>query len=57
MNVDKAVDIYTRQMHDFQKKLPSGFYDTISKKVQTVAAMKKSMLGVRKSMKIWSTPE
>ena len=58
VNVNKAVDICTRQMHEFQKKLPGGYYDTISKKVQTMAAMKKSInVGVRKSMTSWSTPE
>lgn len=43
VNVDKAVDIGTRQFKEFESKLPEGFYDTISMKVETMAVMKKSI--------------
>ena len=42
VNVDKAIDIGTRLMVEFVRKLPHGFYDTISMKVETMAATKKS---------------
>ena len=43
VNVDRAVEIGAQQMGEFERKLPGGFYDTISKKVQTMAVMKKSI--------------
>lgn len=40
MNVDKAIDIGTRQMEEFERKLPEGFYQM---KVETMAVTKKSI--------------
>ncbi len=34
VNVDKAVDIGTTQMKEFEEKLPGGFYETISMKLR-----------------------
>ncbi len=42
VNVDKAVDIGTTQMKEFEEKFPDGFYETISLKVETMAITKKS---------------
>ena len=42
VNVDEAIDIGTRQMKEFEESLPDGFYETISKKVETMAITKKS---------------
>jgi hypothetical protein len=43
VNVDKAIDIGTTQMNEFERKLTGGFYDTISMKVETMTVMKKSV--------------
>ena len=37
VNVDKTIDIGIRQMKDFEKNLPDGFYDSIPMKVVTMA--------------------
>ena len=42
-NVDKAVDIGTNQLKDFESKLPGGFHDTISMRDVTMLLMKKSI--------------
>ncbi len=42
VNVDKAVDIGTTQMKEFEEKFPDGFYETISLNVETMAITKKS---------------
>ena len=43
VNVDKAIDIGTRQMKEFERKLPDNFYESIPMKVMTMAATKKSL--------------
>ena len=43
VNVDKAIDIGTRQMEEFERKLSDGFYDSIAMKVKTMAVTKKSV--------------
>lgn len=43
VNVDRAVETGAQQMGEVERKLPGGFYDTISKKVQTMAVMKKEI--------------
>ena len=43
VNVDEAIDIGTRQMEEFERKLPDGFYDSIPMKVETMAVTKKSV--------------
>ena len=42
VNIDKVLDISTRQMNEFERKLPDGCYDTIKKEVETMAVTKKS---------------
>eukprot|EP00057_Strongylocentrotus_purpuratus_P006687 XP_011661161.1 PREDICTED: uncharacterized protein LOC105436849 isoform X1 [Strongylocentrotus purpuratus] len=46
VNVDRVVETGAQQMGEFERKLPGGFYDTISKKVQTMAVMKKSIFRI-----------
>ena len=43
VNIDKAIDIGTRQMKEFERKLPDNFYESIPMKVTTMAATKKSL--------------
>ena len=43
VNVDKAVDIGTKQLKEFESNLPGGFHDTISMRVVTMLLMKKSI--------------
>ena len=43
VNVDKAVDIGTKQPKEFESNLPGGFHDTISMRVVTMLHMKKSI--------------
>ena len=43
VNVDKTIDIGTRQMEEFERKLPDSFYESISKKIETMAITKKSL--------------
>ena len=44
VNVDKAIEIGTRELEQFERKLPQGFYDTIPKRVATIAVKKKSLI-------------
>ncbi len=39
----QVIDIGMKQMMEFESKLPQGFYDTIEKKVVSMAASKKSI--------------
>ena len=41
VNVDNAIAIGTKQLKEFESALPEGFHNTISKKVTTMATMKK----------------
>lgn len=43
VNVDNTVEIGTRQLEEFESKLPGGFYDVIPKKIETMAVTKKSV--------------
>ena len=43
VNVDETIDIGTRQMEEFESKLPDGFYDSIPMNVETMAVTKKSV--------------
>ena len=43
VSVDKAIEVGTRQMKEFERKLPDGFYESIPMKIETMAAMKKSL--------------
>lgn len=36
-NVDKPIEIDTRQMEEFKRKLPQRFHDITPKKIQTMA--------------------
>ena len=47
VNVDKTIDIGIRQMKDFEKNLPDGFYDSIPMKVVTMAATSGRYQGVQ----------
>ena len=41
VNVDKSIEIGNKQMKEYEKKWPTGFYDTIIKKqVETIAVTK-----------------
>ena len=41
VNVHNSIAIGKTQMEDFEAKWPKGFYDTITKKVVTMAVTKK----------------
>ena len=43
VNVEQAVEIWKAQMISFENALPTGFYETISKKVVTMNSTKKSI--------------
>lgn len=43
VNVERAVEIGTLQMNGFQKSLPKGYYESIEKKVHTMAETKKGI--------------
>jgi len=41
VNVDETIDIGTRQMEEFESKLPDGFYDSVPMNAETMAMTKK----------------
>ena len=43
VRVDKAIEDGIRQMKEFEKKLPDGFYESIPMKIETMAATKNSL--------------
>jgi hypothetical protein len=43
VNVEQAVEIGNAQMISFENALPTGFHETISKKVVTMNSTKKSI--------------
>ena len=43
VNVDNAITIGNTQVQEFLSKLPDGFYDKLSKKVQSMAVVRKSV--------------
>ena len=43
VSVDKTIEVGTRQMKEFERKLPDGFYESIPMKIETMAATKKSL--------------
>jgi len=40
VNVDEVIDIGRRQMKEFERKLPDGFYDSIPTKFETISQSK-----------------
>ena len=43
VSVDKVIEVGTRQMKEFERKLPDGFYESIQMKIEAMAATKKSL--------------
>ena len=41
VNVDKVLEIGKRKLEKFESKSPDGFYDTITKQVETMSVIKK----------------
>ena len=43
VNVDKVLEIGKRKLEQFESKLPHGFYVTITKQVEAMSVIKKSI--------------
>ena len=43
VSIHKAIEVGTRQMKEFERKLPDDFYESIPMKIETMAATKKSL--------------